>query len=183
MKKIIVIIGCQNSGKTEKAKEIASRFEKDEVVFIDYVGHALYANKYPFSKCTKKTKLVVFEGLIGIDEVKKFFMMVSDPITVNVKTEKPFDISPKFVLVCESDIDQEQISKLGASFHSRFEFIFCKHIGISDARLMDAARPMYEALKEIAEGKGRYDTNRLKHAENTIEDMIKIAKDAIERIN
>ena len=30
-------------------------------------------------------------------------------------------------------------------------------------------------LKEIAEGKGRYDTDRLKHAGNTIEDMIEKA--------
>jgi len=38
-----------------------------------------------------------------------------------------------------------------------------------------------EGLKEIAEGKGRYDTDKLKHASNTIEDMITIAKELIKR--
>lgn len=49
----------------------------------------------------------------------------------------------------------------------------------ANAKLMAAAPTMLEALKEIAEGKGRYDTDKLKHAGNTIEDMIKLATDAI----
>lgn len=52
----------------------------------------------------------------------------------------------------------------------------------ADAKLIAAAPAMYEALKEIAEGKGRYDTDKLKHASNTIEDMIKLATDAISTI-
>jgi len=49
-------------------------------------------------------------------------------------------------------------------------------------RLMAAVLLTHEALKEIAEGKGRYSEDRLTHAQNTIEDMIKIAKDAISDI-
>jgi hypothetical protein len=36
-----------------------------------------------------------------------------------------------------------------------------------------------EALTEIAEGKGRYSTDRLEHANNTIEDMKKLAHAAL----
>jgi len=36
-------------------------------------------------------------------------------------------------------------------------------------------KQLEEGLKEIAEGKGRYDMDHLKHAENTIEDMKEIA--------
>lgn len=42
---------------------------------------------------------------------------------------------------------------------------------------------MYEALQEIAEGKGRYSTNQLLHASNTIEDMKKVAKKAIAKVD
>lgn len=38
---------------------------------------------------------------------------------------------------------------------------------------------LYEALKEISEGKGRYSQNRLEHASNTIEDMKALANEAI----
>ena len=39
-----------------------------------------------------------------------------------------------------------------------------------------------EALKEIAEGKGRYSLDPLTHASNTIEDMKKLATDALESL-
>jgi len=38
---------------------------------------------------------------------------------------------------------------------------------------------MSDALKEIAKGEGRYDTSKLQHASNTIEDMKKLAEDAL----
>ena len=38
------------------------------------------------------------------------------------------------------------------------------------------------ALNEISEGKGRYDMDRLRHAANTIEDMVELAKDALSKI-
>ncbi len=38
---------------------------------------------------------------------------------------------------------------------------------------------LLKALKEIAKGGGRYDMDMLKHASNTIEDMITLAKTAI----
>jgi len=40
-------------------------------------------------------------------------------------------------------------------------------------------KQLYEALVEIAKGEGRYDMDRFKHASNTIEDMIAIARKAI----
>ena len=46
-------------------------------------------------------------------------------------------------------------------------------------RLKENAPKLLEALKEIAEGKGPYSMDRLKHADNTIQNMIKLAKDAI----
>lgn len=36
-------------------------------------------------------------------------------------------------------------------------------------------------VSEISEGKGRYNEDRLIHAANTIEDMIQLAKDAINK--
>lgn len=38
---------------------------------------------------------------------------------------------------------------------------------------------LLEALKEIAEGKGRYSQDQLTHASNTIEDQIQLANDAL----
>lgn len=42
-------------------------------------------------------------------------------------------------------------------------------------------KELLSALKEISKGEGVYSTDKLKHAENTIEDMKKIAIDAINK--
>ena len=52
-----------------------------------------------------------------------------------------------------------------------------------DAALIANAPAMYEALKEITEGKGRFDMDRLNHASNTIEDMKQIAIDVLRTIS
>ena len=86
----------------------------------------------------------------------------------------------------------KQVAKITFSGGELLEFInslpaqieqFCdfEHHN-ADVKLIAAAPAMYEALQEITEGKGRYDTDKLKHASNTIEDMIKLAKDAISTI-
>lgn len=126
MEKSIVITGRQGSGKTTKATEIANQFGKDEVVSLYYRSKKL-DNPFIFSECTEKTKLVVFEELYDIKQVEEFFSFVSYPITVNKRGKKPFTISPKFVLVCQSDITQEQFIGLGASFDRRFDVINCQY--------------------------------------------------------
>jgi uridine kinase len=126
MQKSILITGHQGSGKTTKAKEIASQFQNDEVVFICYRGKKTLEAPFLFSQCTEKTKLVVFEELHDLNQVEAFFNMVSNPITVNRMMKMPFTIEPKFVLVCQSEIEVEQLVELGASFHRRFDVIECK---------------------------------------------------------
>lgn len=126
MQKSILITGRQGSGKTTKAKEIASQFEKDEVVYLAYRGKKTLDDPFLFYECTEKTKLIVFEELYDLNQVEAFFSMVSNPITVNQRGKNPFQIEPKFVLVCKSEIEDKQLVELGASFHRRFDVIECK---------------------------------------------------------
>lgn len=68
----------------------------------------------------------MFEELFDINQVEGFFNMVSNPIVVNKQMKKPFTIKPKFVIVCQTEIKDEQLVELGASFHRRFDVIECK---------------------------------------------------------
>lgn len=52
----------------------------------------------------------------------------------------------------------------------------------SAPRLKAEHAEMLAALKEIAEGKGRYDQDAHQHAINCIEDMIEIAKNIITKV-
>ncbi len=46
-------------------------------------------------------------------------------------------------------------------------------------RQLETQPEMYEALKEISEGRGRYSRDELTHASNTIEDMKALAVQAL----
>jgi len=52
----------------------------------------------------------------------------------------------------------------------------------ANAKLISKAPEMYEALKEISEAKGTYALDRMTHAENTIRDMVSIAKSILKEI-
>lgn len=60
--------------------------------------------------------------------------------------------------------------------------LICESVSSENAKLIAAAPTMFEALCEIAEGKGRYDEDRLRHAANCIEDMVALAKEAIKKV-
>ena len=55
----------------------------------------------------------------------------------------------------------------------------CRTEEHANAKLIAAAPKLLAALIEISEGKGRYNEDKLIHASNTIEDMVKLAKEAI----
>ena len=105
MKKSILITGCQGSGKITKANEIADKFNKDEVVFI-YFKTKKFKDKLFFSQCTKKTKVViiVFEDFFNIKKFRQILSFFSHHIIVNKKGEDPFNISPKFIFVCQTQL-------------------------------------------------------------------------------
>ena len=46
----------------------------------------------------------------------------------------------------------------------------------------DIIKKLVIALQEICKGQGRYDMDRLRHASNTIEDMIEIAGRALDEL-
>ncbi len=51
--------------------------------------------------------------------------------------------------------------------------------GLAPSQLYKQNQELLEALKEIAEAKGRYPEDRMTHAENTISDMVYLARQAI----
>ena len=51
----------------------------------------------------------------------------------------------------------------------------------ANAKLISASPELLLALIEIAEAKGTYSLDRLQHAENTIKDMVLLAKQAIDK--
>lgn len=53
---------------------------------------------------------------------------------------------------------------------------------LTPKELYEKVKFMLETIHEISEAKGRYDTDRMKHASNTIEDMQELAVTAIKEL-
>ena len=127
MKKSILITGRGGSGKTTKAKEFANQFQNDEVIFISFLERIDQQTLYKIlDKCTPKTKLVVFQELQDMSQVKDVFEFVVNPLAVHKSITTVYGINPKFVLVCQGEVEKEQTVRLGDSFHKQFDTIECK---------------------------------------------------------
>ena len=55
-----------------------------------------------------------------------------------------------------------------------------KDLGALEGEAADEIERLRDALTQITYGEGRYNTDQLTHAENTIEDMIGLAQAALE---
>lgn len=53
---------------------------------------------------------------------------------------------------------------------------------LTPKELYEKTKFMLETIHEISEAKGRYDTDRMQHATNTIEDMRQLAVSAIKKL-
>jgi len=125
MEKSILIFGPQASGKTTKAKEIIKQFKPDEVVHIPYQDMESLFDDYLFSQCTEKTKLVVFDELSGVVPLIPFYEIMRKPIVVNKKGDMSFTISPKFLVVLQTNWTADYLRKNAPRAYKNFEVIQC----------------------------------------------------------
>lgn len=122
--KSILILGPAGSGKTKKAKAIASKFKEDEVVFIPWLRGTTAEDYFLFSDCSRKTKLVVFDEIREISGIKKIIDSATGSVEVNKKLKHSFEITPMLVLVFSSEIRLDQLTQLwGEECHKVFDVI------------------------------------------------------------
>ncbi len=119
MKKGILIVGPQSSGKSLLAKQIA---KTEKSVFIDI--HKLidnnFFNPWLFDCCEKDTTMICLDDIPISISLDIFYNWVDNPIEVNKKYQHKFTIHPKILIVLDDIID---ISELSDSVKRRFDII------------------------------------------------------------
>lgn len=124
MTKGILFVGPERSGKTRKAQEIADQYQKDEVTWIYYFDSR---DKFAFTDCSKKTKLIIIEDFRKIEDVTAFYNCITDGINGGLLVEKqckhPYYIAPKILIVSHPKYRKEDFLKMGLSFERRFDII------------------------------------------------------------
>ena len=113
MNKRILIYGPQQSGKTLLAKQIASCFDKDEIVWMSEVD-SIFSWHY-FGICPENTKLIIIDNLRD-HELKKSYDRTKHLIEVNPHMKENSTIDPIVILIAETD-DINVINKhIGTEF-------------------------------------------------------------------
>lgn len=110
-----------------------------------------------------------FKGTAGKWEMV-FMKYDYEPKTIctGVGVSKDVPFGKYYEMVCESLLPETDKEYLGQ--REQIE---------ANMKLIAAAPQMLTTLIEISEGKGRYNEDKLIHASNAIEDMIQLAKKAI----
>ena len=123
----------------------------------------IYAGRSPDYQCQKKSV---------VERNGKFYCKVHDPEYIKEKKRKWHERFAKEEVENRKRWHRKEvIEKVCEPFTTEWLE--------TNTAVLKASNDMYEALKEILEGKGRYSMDKLTHAENTIEDMKELAKQAI----
>ena len=122
MKKGLIIIGKQGSGKSVLAVKIASEYDIETVATIDGIQFAdkKFSKNYLVSCLNKNTKVLVIDDLpIDVNWDNVFALSGKFPIGQTCK--KPVNISlTKIIVVCSSSILIENLP-ITSIFRRRFQ--------------------------------------------------------------
>lgn len=81
------------------------------------------------------------------------------------------------------EILEIEVIKYGFAKMPLDEYRFNMVINAMTEYAKETNKDLISALKEISEGKGRYDMDRLRHCANAVEDMQQLALDSLLKIN
>ncbi|MHB1278264.1 MAG: hypothetical protein ACYC1Q_07690 [Bacteroidia bacterium] len=124
MKKGIIITGPPESGKSTKAREIASQFPQECVTWISGRDNGLNS-RFAFRDCTEKTECIIVDDINDTKKLELFIGAITGSILVNKPYQHAFEIKPKIILVYDGDIS-ESIFFQCASVVRRFDLIHCQ---------------------------------------------------------
>jgi adenylate kinase family enzyme len=122
MKKGLIILGKQGSGKSVLATKIASDFDVNTVSVIDgkQLTEKNYSRNYLVSCLNRKTKVLVIEDVPNAINWDNLFLLF-DNFPIGNTCKDAFQISlTKIIVVCCESISLQNLP-IGASFHRRFE--------------------------------------------------------------
>jgi len=123
MEKITVIIGEAESGKTMKAKEIASSYKKENVTWIDGKRWK-HDRPFIYRSCNLNTELIIIDDCDDASQIEGIYSSAVGGIKVDKPYEESFYIHPKIIIGCSSEVSIDDFIQSNA-FKRRVTIIDC----------------------------------------------------------
>ena len=125
MEKITVIIGEADSGKTMKAKEIASSYKKENVTWISGKDWKHKHNRpFLYRSCNLNTELIIIDDCDDASHIDVIYSSMAEGVKVEKPYEEPFYIDPRIIVVCSSEVSIDDFIQSNA-FKRRVSIIDC----------------------------------------------------------
>lgn len=122
MKKSILIIGKENSGKSFLSQFLSTAINSSEVCFIGGYYQNLNKNPFCFVACDEKTKIVVVDDLNIIDDLEWLVSLIkSKQLVVRKPCQEDFTINPLFIINVSPD---KKIMDFMNGFIAAYEDLF-----------------------------------------------------------
>jgi len=126
MKKITVIIGEADSGKTMKAKEIASSYKKENVAWVNGKNWK-HDRPFLYRSCNLNTELIIIDDCDDVSHIEGIYSSMAEGVKVEKPYKEPFYISPRIIIVCSSEIYIDDFIESNA-FKRRVTIINCNDV-------------------------------------------------------
>lgn len=121
MKKGIIFIGPDKSGKSSKAAHLANSDQFSEIIWTTAKSKSSLQDAFRFQNCTKDTDLIIIDELSANHDLEFFFNAISGSgIEVNKRGQDSFCIKPNILIICDSYVTMDSLPK-GRSFSARFD--------------------------------------------------------------
>ena len=122
MKKGLIILGKQGSGKSLLATEITSDYDVDTVSLID--GRQLiqkkYSRNYLVSRLNSETKILIIDDVPSSFNWDNLFPLFDKFSIGNACNNVSEILLTKIIVVCNESVSVQDLP-IGASFNRRFE--------------------------------------------------------------
>lgn len=102
MKKVTIITGAANSGKTTKAREMTS---SKKAVWLDRLN---LDDPFLFQSITPETEVIVMDGLAGKKCLPEIKLLITTPmLMVNRKGKLPIEVERPEIIIVSNDLKKE----------------------------------------------------------------------------
>jgi len=124
--KITIMIGAPETGKTIRARRIASQYEKENVREIDGREKIKdFLSPFRLRSFHKDVEVLIIDEFRDVENIVILFGKASEGIEVHPVMRSPFYINPRIIIVCSSEIKISDLPMSSKAFNRRCTVIDC----------------------------------------------------------
>lgn len=124
--KVTIMIGAPDTGKTIRARRIASQYKKENVREINGRGKIKdFLNPFRLRTIHEGVEVIIIDEFVDVKNIDLILGKACDGIEVEHAYKDPFYINPRIIVVCNHEIKISDLPMNSIAFRRRCTVIDC----------------------------------------------------------